>query len=208
MLPLFASLFLVACSSSTKITGSWRTKDSGKEMTFKRYAVIALSEKHSVRAEVEADLAAVLKSSERSAQRSIDILPPSFKGREMDKDLLLDTLQNAGFDAILIVSLLDVESETRYVPGQASYLPSMRFGWYGSFWGYYSYWQPRVYQPGYYTEDKVYYIEVNLYDIASESLIWSAQSETWNPSDLHTASKEFAQKVAKQMRKDGLLNGK
>jgi hypothetical protein len=201
------TIFLLAsCGSSTKITGSWRTMDSEREMYFQSYAIIVLSEKNTVRAIIEQDLVSAMKKYGHKAVRGIDVFPPTFQGKELDKKTILDTFRHHAVDAIITVSLLDVESETRYVPGQVNYAPAMRFGWYGSFWGYYSHWYPRVYQPGYYTEDKVYYIEVNLYDVKNESLLWSAQSETHNPSDLHIASKNFAGKVVTRMRKDGVLN--
>lgn len=180
--------------------------DSDSELFFDTYGIIVLSDKATVRATVEKDLVDAMKVEGHKAVRGIDVFPPSFRGKELDKKTILDTFQHHGIDAIITVSLLDVESETRYIPGQVNYAPSIRFGWYGSFWGYYSHWYPRVYQPGYYTEDKTYYIEVNLYDVKTESLIWSAQSETHNPADLHIASRNFSKTVVKRLKKDGVLN--
>jgi len=62
-----------------------------------------------------------------------------------------------------------------------------------------------MYDPGYYTTDKNYYLEANLYDAATEELVWSSQSETTNPSSIETFSRSFSTTVINQLIKDGLL---
>jgi hypothetical protein len=57
-----------------------------------------------------------------------------------------------------------------YVPGQAYAVPGSYSRW-GSYYGH-------AYSPGYVVEDEYVYIETNLYDVATEKLIWSTQSET------------------------------
>jgi hypothetical protein len=84
-------------------------------------------------------------------------------------------------------------------------MPMVRFGWYGSFWGYYSHWYPRVFVQDYVLQGNVYYTEVNVYETESESLIWSAQSETYNHYDLESASEEFSKVVVKEMVKYNIL---
>jgi hypothetical protein len=79
-------------------------------------------------------------------------------------------------------------------------------GYYGRFTGYYSYYNPVMYDPGYYATDKNYYLEINLYDAKTEELVWSAQSETTNPSSIETFSYSFSQLVVNQLIKDGLIS--
>src|SRR5690606_23752299 len=107
---------------------------------------------------------------------------------------------------ILTVALIDKETETRYVPGNAGYAPMPRFGYYGTFWGYYNTWYPTLYSPGYYEGEKVYFIETNLYDADTEELLWSAQSETYNPRNLPDFASTFADVVVSRMERDDLLN--
>ena len=83
----------------------------------------------------------------------------------------------------------------------------MRYGgYYGRFTGYYSYYNPVMYDPGYYATDKNYYLEINLYDAKTEELVWSAQSETTNPTSIETFSNSFSQLVVNQLIKDGLIS--
>ena len=63
-----------------------------------------------------------------------------------------------------------------------------------------------MYDPGYYATDKNYYLEINLYDAKTEELVWSAQSETTNPSSIETFSNSFSQLVVNQLIKDGLIS--
>ena len=63
-----------------------------------------------------------------------------------------------------------------------------------------------MYSPGYYEDDKVYYIETNLYDADTEELLWSAQSETYNPTSLPDFASDFAEVVVARMEKENLLN--
>jgi hypothetical protein len=62
-----------------------------------------------------------------------------------------------------------------------------------------------VYAPGYYAQDKVYYLETNLYDAQTEQLIWAAQSKTYDPGSIDSFLKGYVQTIYNQMVKDGLI---
>jgi hypothetical protein len=195
----------LACGSTTEVTGSWKNP----EVTLKpvhTVLVTALTGRNNARQTVETDLANALQKDGIKSIRSLDILPPSFtSSKEPDKEALLKKIKGSNVDVILTVALIDQTTESRYVPGSYGYAPMTRFGYYGRFWGYYTNWYPTLYSPGYYTEDKTYFLETNLYDAHTEELIWSAQSESYNPSSLDRFSKEFAATVLNEMKKDGLI---
>ncbi|UZD22996.1 hypothetical protein PBT90_06260 [Algoriphagus halophytocola] len=196
-----------ACSPSTKITGSWKAP-AAKEGGYSNLFVTALTDKLVARQTIENDIDTILEEDGITANSSFEIIPPGFKATPENKEEVINQIKAAGHDAILTIALLDQTSETRYVPGSTMYSPMMYGGYYGSFYGYYSYYNPVMYDPGYYTTDKNYYIEMNLYDAQTEQLVWSAQSETTNPSSLESFSKTFAQSVEYQMVKDGLISSK
>ena len=200
------AICLLACATATTdITGSWRSERAGIEPV-NSVLVTALTGRTNVRQTVENDLAAALQQNGVRTLKSLDVLPPTFSnGREPDREELMEKINGTDVDAILTVALLDKETETRYVPGSYGYEPIPRFGYYGRFWGYYTAWYPTLSSPGYYEEDKVYFIETNLYDADTEELLWSAQSETLNPNGLDEFSDEFAGVVLKKLRSDGLL---
>jgi len=99
--------------------------------------------------------------------------------------------------------LVDQQHETRYVPGTA-YYPTA-YPYYGAFGSYYAYGYSSFYSPGYYTDDKIYYFEANLYDAQTEKLVWSAQSKTYNPSSIDSFLDEYVEALSKQLAKDGVV---
>ncbi|MDX1373251.1 MAG: hypothetical protein R3321_12310 [Nitrososphaeraceae archaeon] len=125
--------------------------------------------------------------------------------RQNSKEELLDAIQKNKFDGVITINLIDKESETQYVPGQAVYTPTRTYSYYGSYWGYYNYWYPQVYRTGYIDVEKNYFLETNLFDAETEKLSWSAQSKTVDPVSLESFSEGFAQKIAADLKEDKLL---
>ncbi|MEN2281191.1 hypothetical protein AAGF08_03570 [Algoriphagus sp. SE2] len=198
---------LVSCSPSTKIIGSWTGPNTPSE-PYKSIFVTGITENLVARQTFENDIDAQLEARKVTAVSSFDIIPPGFRATEENKEATLKAIREGGSDAILTVALLDQTSETRYVPGTTMYSPMSYGGYYGRFYGYYSYYNPVMYDPGYYATDKNYYLEMNLYDANTEQLVWSAQSETTNPSSIETFSRSFSELVVNQLIKDGLISGK
>ena len=127
---------------------------------------------------------------------------PNFTKDQSDKAVILAKVRELGCDAILTSALVDKQSETRYVPGTVTYAPYMGYGSYG-FGGYYGYMYPAMYgSPGYYTTEKTYFIETNLFDVASEKMIYSVQSTAYDPSTITAFSRDYCEAVTKQFTKD------
>jgi hypothetical protein len=205
MVALLLSISFLGCAPTTQLTGSWKSPEASKP--YNRIVVAALTDNVLARQEVENDLQAQLRMRGIEAIKSIDIFPPSRGSKNgPDVNLLLERVRDDGYDAILTAALVDEKTQTRYVPGNYGYEPMTRAIWYGRFRGYYTYWYPILYDPGYYTEDKIYYLETNLYDTASEKLLWSAQSKSYSPSSLRKAAEQFAEITVNRMSQDRLIN--
>jgi hypothetical protein len=193
-----------SCATSTEITGVWKNPKS--KASINSVLVTALTSRTNARQTVETDLAVELNSDGIKTIKSFDVIPPKFtEGKEPDKEELLKKIKGTDVDAILTVALINKETASRYVPGSYGYAPITRFGYYGRFSGYYTTLYPAMFEPGYYTEDRTYFIETNLYDAKTEELLWSAQSETYNPAGLDLFSKEFAAVVVEKMRRDNVI---
>lgn len=201
---VFLVTFISGCKTSTEITGSWMNPRI-PSASYEHIIVAALTNNVNAKTTVEDELAEALMKQGVRVTKSSSLFAPNFTEAHDDKEEMLSKFREAGGDAILTVSLIDKEMETRYVPGAYGYEPVDRFGYYGAFWGYYSFWYPRIYSPGYYTTDKTYFIETNLYDTNTEELIWSAQSETYNPNNLSSFSEEFAQAIVEKMEEDNII---
>jgi len=203
LLLLTAALF--SCSTPTYVTNFWKT-DAAPTKTYKRIFIAALVNNVNAKNAIENNLANAAIARGYKVVKSIDVFPPNFtKENPSDKSAMLSKIQQQGCDAIFTVTLLDKESETRYVPGSGRYAPYPRYGWYGSFWGYYSYWSPIMYDPGYYTTDKTYVMESNVYDASTEALLFSIQSSTMNPNSVDDFSKSYTAAMVKELEKQGIL---
>ena len=203
---LTAIFMIAACSPNTRITGSWiNPQAKGKPVSGKSVFVASLSRSIEVRNTIENALA------DAAAQRNIRVIKstsyfsPDFYQSTPTREVLLSRISKTGAGSIMTVALINKESETRYVPGQAGYAPFPTYRWYGGFYSYYNYWRGAFYEPGYYVTDKTYFMETNIYDVASDQLVWSAQSETVNPGSIDRFAKEYPKVLIERMIKDGLL---
>lgn len=197
--------FLHSCGSSTDITGSWKNPKIS-DVKYDNILVASMTNNIRAKSSIESKLAEELRDEGVTVSLSSEVFPPNFTESNNDRQAMLDKIRDNGADAILTITLIDTETETRYVPGTYGYEPMSRFGYYGRFWGYYSHWYPIVYSPGYYTTTKTYFMEANLYDVNTEELLWSAQSETYDPANLESFAEGFAEKIVNEMENDGLLD--
>lgn len=205
-LVLFA--LVASCGSSTHVTASFlnpKVSPQEREHLF----ILGITDRMTVRQSVEAAMAAEANKRGLKATKSIDVFPANLiKGTEQEqlarKEVLMELIKKSGADLVMTIALVDEQSETRYVQGSGSYAP-MSYGFYGGYYPYYSARGAYMYQPGYYTEDKKYFYETNLYDVNTQELIWSAQSTTVNPSNLEKVTKEYTVAIISRMKKDGLI---
>ncbi|PSL43146.1 hypothetical protein CLV51_109140 [Chitinophaga niastensis] len=204
LLLVLMALLLVNCGTTVHMTGTWKAPAVASQ-GYHEILVTSLSPNVGARQTIETQLAASLKKNGLIAGRSLDIFPPGFNP-ETSKEVSEKKILAAGYKAVLTVSLINKESERRYVPGSVMYAPYPAYGWYGNFWGYYGYMYGSVYTPGYYTTDKTYFLESNLYDLTQEDkLVWSGQSETYNPNSLESFAVAYAKTVTKALKDAGLI---
>lgn len=199
-------LQLWSCSPSTRITGSWvKPSARGQVMSGKTLFIASLTRSMELRTKLENALAEQVAMRNIKAVKSTTQFSPDFYQELPSEKQLISQIRNTGADAILAVSLIKKESKSRYVPGTGSYSPYPYYPWYGGFYSYFNYWRPMLYEPGYYVTDKTYFLETNLYDIESNQLIWSAQSQTLNPGSIDNFARSYPKVLIAQLVKDGLL---
>lgn len=205
---LFTLLFttiLFGCGPSQKIVTSWINPEAQGKGPYKSIFVIVLAQQQGTGFEVEEKMAVLLNSRGRKAVRSTDVFPPKLSISEnFTREQLADAIKRTGCDAVFIISALDVLSVETYHPGSAYY--PMSYGYYGSYYGYYNHYYPQVYSPGYYSTDKTFYIETNFYDIESDQLLWSIQSEAYNPTDLDKWFDRYSHELLDELKAEGLIS--
>ncbi|MCD6065044.1 MAG: hypothetical protein K0R82_2955, partial [Flavipsychrobacter sp.] len=129
--------------------------------------------------------------------------PESFDTK--DEAAVVDRMTGSGVDAVLTIVLLDVSQEKTYVPGHVAYSP---YGYYDQFWGYYTTVYNRIYTPGYYTVDHRYFWETNVYNMSNRELIYSVQSESFDPSSASDLGEDYAELIVKDMIRNNVLTKK
>ncbi len=196
----FLAMALVSCSTSSRITSTWRKPSF--PTGYNDVIVTALTPGVETKTSIENDMASALIARNIGVSKGMDLFPPSFS-KDTKKEEMMEAIRKTTAKAIITVSLIHKETSARYVPGTYGYAPT--FTYYGRFWGYYSYWYPTIYSQGYYTQDNVYYMETNVYDAVSEELVWSAQSESYNPDDMSGFSTELAGMITDKLIKDGVV---
>lgn len=204
----FILLLMMACSSSTQITASWKNEEESRQ-PYNSILLAAFSEDLSLRQSLEGEFMTRLQNRDVTAIRSIDVFSPDFfSGTEPNQDQVLEILEEVNVESIMTITLINVEEEERFVPGGRvgpAFAPMGRFGYYGNFFGYWDHWHGAGWNQGYYTTDKKYFVETNLYDAESMKLVWSAQSRTVNPSDVQTFAAEYVDALKAEMRDLNLI---
>jgi hypothetical protein len=200
---VFAAL-LTGCGPGQKITSSWINPDATTKGPYKSIFVMVMAQSQAASFDIEDRMAQTIASRGNKAVRSTDVFPPKLSVSEnFTREELAEAIKRTGCDAVFIIAVLDVLNVETYHPGSAYY--PMSYGMYGSYYGYYNYYSPQVYSPGYYSSDKTYYIESNFYDLASDELLWSIQSEAYNPTSLESWFKEYSYQLLNELRAEKLI---
>ncbi len=200
MLQLLLLMVLIFsnCGPSQKITYSWKNPAFTSQQAFKKIFVAALVKNPHVRTHLEEEMGIAAAAQGFSVERSLDYFPPSFKEQEPgSRETMMEKIKSLKCDLIFTIVLVEKQNEARYVPGNMGfYGPFPAYGL--RFRGYYSYWYPFMYDPGYYVTDKTYLMEGNLFEVSTESLIWSVQTETLNPPSIEKFSKNLIDLMLKK----------
>ena len=200
---MLALLLLISCSPSVKITNSWKSENLPQKSYAKIMVVGMLPEKdRNLRENFENHMVGDLKSRGYNAVSSlIELGPKAFEN--MNEQEVLDKLKDYGVDGVITIVLLDKQRERYYIPGRIYYSPYTIYQRH--FWGYYTTIYGRIYTPGYYIRNTKYFWESNFYDMESRELLYSVQTESFDPASAATLSNEYGQMIVNDLAKKGVL---
>lgn len=203
---IIVAVFFAACSSTKESTGVWVDKEKIKGKAYDNFFVIVMTADIEARVKLENDLADLITSRGHKAVKSYDVLPADLKDPKPPAvDDLIAKIKASDCDAVFVASLLDKNDDIRYSSGGTHYTMRTGYAWSGTFFGYYSHYYTTVSTPGYYSNDKTYFMQSNLFDKASQELMCSVQSEIFNPSSLPSFSRTYISTLMKQLDKAKLL---
>jgi hypothetical protein len=176
---------VVACSPSTKITKSWTDPSwkQGSPVPFKKVLVVAPLKDETSRRIAEDKIVANIRKV--TAVASYNYIQPA----DTAQNKLDEKLNKDGFDGIIIMRLTNVNKSVSYNQGTT----------YGGWYGY------RYSSPGYYSEDKTFYVETNFYSIAQKKLLWSGTTASLNPTQFDQTMDEIITALRMQLVQQGLI---
>jgi hypothetical protein len=206
------SLGFNSCSSVTEVTGTWK-KPGATSQKYTKIVVLGVSKDIVKRSTVENAIVTNMRSNGINAVAGTTLMPDTYLDSDGDgkvdpkvKDEVVPKLKAAGVDGAFVVSLVGTKEEERYVPGTYSYGPT--YSPYAGYYGFNSYYygaMNTVYSPGYYTKQTNVFFASNFYNVSTEQLIWSAQSETLNPQSLSDFSKSYASSIVEDFISSGVI---
>jgi len=180
-----AAALAVAGCASTRLINAWQDPTfSGAPV--KSVLVIGVTKQAGMRRTFEDEFARQLEAKGVRTVQSYTLVP---EDGEVSKDRLAEAVKAADVQAVLITRLVKVQWQMQGYAGDAFGPPYM--GWYGF---YRSAWV------GYYEPVPVYAYDVvtaetDLFDAASDVLVWAGTTESFAPRDTKKDTREFAQVI-------------
>lgn len=197
-----AVLLSLACSTS-RLTTSWKAENFVPRK-YNKVMILGLIREadRSIQENMENHFVGDLRELGYNAVSSLaEYGPKAFD--KMEEEAAIDKLKSSGVDAVITIVLLDKKKESKYVPGNMYYSP---YGYYyNRFWGYRGVLYRRIYEPGYYVTDTRYFWESNLYDMSTQQLLYSAQTQSFDPSSSASLGHEYGKMIVQDMVKKNVL---
>ena len=209
---ILLSFILAGCGSSTKLTNSWVDKENTPKH-YNKLAIAALTPRDPNRYVTERAIVAKLKEKGISAIPTYEVLPMAGRIGKMKQELgdseaikkmVQKKIKENNIDALMVLTVFNKTTEERWVNdrnyhmGGAGYYGSP-FGYTGRYYDYYAYSFGTIYNDGYYVDDVTYFIDCNLYDVASEQMIWSGNIKIKNLVSVEEEADVLGYIIARQL---------
>ena len=187
---------LAACAIKPLV--EWR--DSNFSGTVDNILIIGVSDQPVVRRLFEDTFVKELAALGVSAKSSYQVLTDE---QISSRDTLEAAIRAQSMDSVLVTRVIGVEEINTYTP--PTYTPSNFNRHYRDYHSYFNH-AVQVATPGYWDKYDVLKLESNLYDSASQQLIWSVQSESFDPRSATQLIDDQITVAIKSLRKTGLIS--
>jgi len=193
--PLVLAGWMLAACSSTTLTSSWKDESHAGQPLDKVFVVGATDPERNRRI-LEDEFVRQLQSRAVEGVSSYRLLPTEAM---LSKQGVESKIRGKGFDAVLVVSLLNRRTEVVQHAGRIE--TDRAGGWHGR----YSRRHEATYTPPTTTEFQVAVLECDVYDTASEKLIWTGTFETEIHGSVNQAVESFVSNVIKSLASEKLI---
>ena len=190
---------LAACA--IRPLAEWR--DSNFSGTVDNILIIGVSDQPVVRRLFEDTFVKELAALGVSAKSSYQVLTDE---QISSKDALDAAIRAQSMDSVLVTRVIGVEEINTYTPPTYpyTYTPSKFNRHYQDYHSYFNH-AVQVATPGYWDNYDVLMLDSNLYDSASQQLIWSVQSESFDPRSATQLIDDQITVAIKSLRNTGLI---
>ena len=190
---VFCSVLAVSCAG-TRMSQTW-VDEARRGKPVSDVLVIVIADKTKNREAFEHKFVQQLKAAGVEAVSSADVIPMP-RDLKLEKNVILQAVDKYGNDAVIISHLTGLDKKevfTRTGPI------------YGGYYNYYGYTFEAVQDPGFYSEIATVRLETNLYDVKTEQLLWSGQSQSEDVQSINKLIDEVIALVIKDLQKNKLL---
>jgi hypothetical protein len=178
----------VACSTPTTETNVWKSPTYAAG-PMRNIAVLGAKVNESERRTLEDGFVSALEAHGVHATASYTIFPGQ---TPTDQAMIRATLQKDGYDGALVARLQGVHEQTMVEPGA-----DWGNGFYGAYWG--------AGAPAYVETDQFVKFETSLWSPSSGKMVWSAITQTENPTSGHDFVSSLTKSVVPSLAKEGLI---
>jgi hypothetical protein len=196
------SLLLLQCVSSS-IVSSWQDSQLNNLKTGRIVVVGLLKDSdRSLQRQMENHLADDLCNLGYDAIASFELYgSKAFEGKDEKK--VITQLKQDDLAAVLTIVLLNKRKENYHAPKSMFDLTDPFNG--NDFSIYYAAVYSRIYQEGYYINDTYYFWESNLFIMPDQKLIYSAQTQSFNPSAKTILANEYGKLIIHDMLENKII---
>jgi hypothetical protein len=196
-LSVFALLVGLAACSGTRLSDVWRDPQYSGE-PFRQVAVFVLGSDPAVRRLVEDEVVRRLPMNTRGIG-GYGLVPDTERG---DVEKALERLRAGGYDGAMIARLVGVDGPTPWATGSLKQVPVS----YRTLSNYYINATEEAERSSGLGTPTVVRVQMNVYAVASQALVWSAASRTFNPEETRDVAGDVAKVAVEELQKAGLLS--
>lgn len=193
---VFVTTMILSSCTALKITNTWKAQDTFLG-NYKKILVLGLirNEDRRIQEKMENHFVSDLQKLGYNAVSSLQEYGPKFFDK-MEENEGINKLRNSGFDAVVTIVLLKKIREEKY----NSPIDNSRI------WSYRNNIYNRVYEPGYYVIDTKYFWESNFYEMASQKLLYSVQTQCFNMENAEILGHEYGKMIVKNLVKQHIIS--
>jgi len=195
-------LISTASCSSTKVLSSWSlsTPPAG---IMDKVLVVGIMQDMQQKDNIEQAMADALAGVGVNVSTVTGIFgPKGFRG--LSEDQITGKLRGSNFSSVMIVSLIDKEQASKYVPGLRYYAPCI-IG-YSRYFRRYLVVYDQMYTPGYYATNTNYVLEADIYTVNDgDELVYSAQTKSYDPASAKSLAGSFSGAIVEELKIKGII---